>query len=175
MTWLTKVLPTIATAIGGPLAGVAVDFVASKLNLSEKTTDSVKAAIAGATPEQLIQLKQIDVDLQKYFAELDIDIFKLETEDRDSARKREISVHDNTPKILAYGITLGFFGILVWILKHGFPIDNKDVLIYMLGSLNAAWTGAMAYYYGTTKSSNDKNKLIASAISTTGSSSGEKS
>lgn len=160
LDWLVKAVPTIATALGGPLAGIAAGFVAEKLGLSDKTIEGVKASIAGATPEQFVQMKQIDADLQKYFASLDIDIFKLETADRDSARRREVEVKDNTPRILAYAITAGFFGILLYIMVRGFPADNKEVLIYMLGSLNTAWTGIMAYYYGTTKGSADKNKLL---------------
>ncbi len=43
-------LPTLATALGGPLAGMAAQFFASKLGLPESTVEAVKNAVSGASP-----------------------------------------------------------------------------------------------------------------------------
>jgi len=161
LSWLKSVLPTIATALGGPLAGVAAGFVADKLGLSDKTVEGVTSLIAGAPPEQLVKLKEIDTEFKKFTLNLGIRLEELENADRDSARKREMAVKDNMPAILATVITIGFFGTVAYLMRFGFPEGNKDVLIYMLGSLNTAWLAAMAYYFGTTKSSKEKDKLIA--------------
>jgi hypothetical protein len=57
MTNLTAILgavaPTLATAMGGPLGGMAVKMVADKLGLSESTMEAVEAAVTNATPDQL--------------------------------------------------------------------------------------------------------------------------
>lgn len=53
-----------STALGGPLGGLAVEAAANALGLSEKTTDAVKQAVAGATPEQMLALKQVDQQFQ---------------------------------------------------------------------------------------------------------------
>lgn len=164
MSWVKQALPTIATALGGPIAGLAAAFIGDKLGLPEQTVESVKAAITGASPADLIRLKEIDTEFQKYLAGLEIDLVKLDNADRDSARAREMSVRDNTPRNIAYAVTIGFFGILVYILTHGFPENNKEVLIYMLGSLSTAWTGIMAYYYGSTKGSSDKTKALTDSL-----------
>ena len=57
---LKTVAPWIGTALGGPLGGMAVTAAANALGLDEKTVDSVKTAIIGATPEQMLELKNAD-------------------------------------------------------------------------------------------------------------------
>lgn len=164
MEWLKTVLPTIATALGGPLAGVAVNFVADKLGIEEKTADSIKAAISGATPEQLVQMKQIDAELEKYFAGLDIQLEQIAAADRSSARDREAKTGDSTtPRLLALIITVGFFGVLGFLLTKGKPEQGGDALLVMLGALGGAWASVVAYYFGSTKGSADKTALLAKA------------
>ena len=148
----------------GPLAGVAVNFIADKLGMEERTVDAVKAAICGATPEQLVQMKAIDADLAKYFAGLDIRLEEIAAADRSSARDREARTGDSaTPRILAMLVTLGFFGVLLFLLVHGKPESGGDALLVMLGSLAASWAAIIAYYFGSTKGSADKTALIAKA------------
>lgn len=166
MDWLKTALPTLATALGGPLAGAAASFVAGKLGLSETTVDAVKAAITGATPEQLVQMKQIDAELQKFFAGLDIDLERIAAADRASARDREAKTGDSaTPRLLALFVTAGFFGVLGYLLTHGKPEAGGDALLVMLGSLGASWTAIIAYYFGSTKGSADKTAMLAKAAS----------
>lgn len=162
MDWLKSVLPTVATALGGPLAGVAVNFIADKLGIEEKTVDAVKAAISGATPEQLVQMKAIDADLAKYFAGLDIKLEEIAAADRNSARDREAKTGDSaTPRWLAFFITAGFFGVLGWLLVSGKPTSGGDALLVMLGALGGAWSSCVAYYFGSTKGSADKTAMLA--------------
>lgn len=165
LDFLKSVVPTVATAIGGPFAGLAAGFIADKLNLSDKTVESVTAAIQGMGPAEMIQLKQIDAELQKFFAELGIKELALENADRDSARRREVDTKDGIPSLLAIGVTVGFFSVLTFLTLKGFPEDNKEVLIYMLGSLSTAWTGIIAYYFGSTKSNKDTFKTMATSLS----------
>lgn len=66
-------LPFIGAALGGPLGGIAAEFVGSKLGLPHSTIDSVKTALSGATPEQQVQLKQIEADFQLKMAALGYD------------------------------------------------------------------------------------------------------
>jgi hypothetical protein len=162
MDWLKTVLPTVATALGGPLAGVAVNFIADKLGLEEKTVEAVQAAISGASPEQLVQLKQIDADLQKYFAGLGIKLEEIAAADRASARDREAKTGDTlTPRLLAVGVTIGFFGVLGYLLVSGKPASGGDALLVMLGALGGAWASIVAYYFGSSAGSAEKSALLA--------------
>ncbi len=71
---LASVAPTLATALGGPLAGAAVAFLSSKLGLSEKTVEAVQGAVSGMGPAELVKLKELDLQFQKDMADIGIKI-----------------------------------------------------------------------------------------------------
>ena len=159
---LGQIAPTIATALGGPLAGVAVKTLSNVLLGHENgSEDDVKAAMATASPEQLVALKKIDADFKVQMKELDIDLERIAAGDRDSARKMQTETKDWVPKLLAIVITLGFFGILVWMLVQGMPQTGTEALLMMLGALGTAWTGVVNFYYGSSAGSKAKNDLLA--------------
>jgi hypothetical protein len=165
---LTKIAPTLATAIGGPLAGGAVAALEGVFGLKTDGTTSDKqealvAAISGATPDQLLALKKADQDYAVQMETLGIKREELAGTDRDSARKREADVKDNTPKILAYAITIGFFSVLAALMFGKIPDGTKEVLYIMLGTLGTAWTGVISYYFGSTSGSAEKTKLLAAS------------
>ena len=56
---LGAIAPTLATAIGGPLGGMAMKMVADKLGLPDASLDALDAAVASATPEQLAEIKKV--------------------------------------------------------------------------------------------------------------------
>lgn len=166
MDWLKAILPTVATALGGPLAGVAVNFIADKLGLEEKTVEAVQAAISGATPEQLVQLKQIDADLQKYFAGLGIKLEEVAAADRASARDREVKSGDRlTPRILATVIVSGFL-CTVWYVLSGQVQALKDpvaagLIGTLIGYVSAKADQVVSYYFGSSAGSAEKSVLLA--------------
>lgn len=154
------VAPTIASALGGPLAGMAVGTIASALGLSEATVEKVSAAVSGANPSDLLALKQAEIEFTKRMRELDIDLERIAAGDRDSARKRQIEVKDRTLPALAIIVTTGFFGILFYMMRWQVPTESKDVLNIMLGSLGTAWIQVMSYYFGSSSGSAMKTKLL---------------
>ncbi len=93
--------------------------------------------------------------------ELDIDLERIASEDRDSARNREIKTKDWTPKILAGGITVGYFGVLFYMLTHGLPTTGgSEAMLVMLGTLGTAFGGVMAYYFGSSAGSKEKTEAL---------------
>jgi hypothetical protein len=159
---LGQVAPTIATALGGPLAGIAVKTLSAVLLGHENgSEDDVKAAMASASPDQLAVLKKIDADFKAHMKELDIDLERIAAGDRDSARQMQRETKDWVPKLLAIVITIGFFGILVWMLVMGMPQTGTEALLMMLGALGTAWTGVVNFYYGSSAGSKAKNDLLA--------------
>lgn len=158
---LATVAPLLGTALGGPFGGLAGTLLAKALG----TTDpkAMDAAITSTDPDILLKLKQADNDFQAQLKALDISEEKLSFDDTANARAREVSVHDSTPHVLAYGITVGFFGILGYLLWNGKP-PGGDVMMVMLGSLGTAWTGIVAYYFGSSAGSADKSATISKFI-----------
>lgn len=159
------VAPWIGTALGGPLGGAALETIAGALGLTEKTEAAIKQALSGTTPEMMLALKQADYEFEVKMRELGFDSAKdmeaLAVSDRDSARKREISVGDKTTRHLAYLITGGFFSVLAYMLVFEVQEASRDILNIMLGSLGASWTGVVAYYFGSNKGSAQKTELLA--------------
>jgi hypothetical protein len=168
MDWksvLATVSPWIGTALGGPLGGMAITAAADALGLSDKTEAAIKTALSGATPEQMLALKQADNEFATKMQALGFEnmetMAKLSNEDRDSARNREIQVKDRTPKILSYLVTAGFFGMLIAMMFKIIPSENRDILNIMLGALGSTWVSVIGYYFGTTKGSEQKTSIIA--------------
>ena len=67
MDWkslVSTVAPWIGTALGGPLGGLAVNAIGSALGLDSKSEDTIKQALAGVTPDQMLALKKADQDFQ---------------------------------------------------------------------------------------------------------------
>ena len=108
-----SVAPTIATALGGPVAGLAVKAVSNALFGHENgTEDDIMSALANPTGDQLAQLKKIDADFKVQMKSLDIDLERISEQDRDSARNMQIATRDWIPRVLAVGVTVGFLASL---------------------------------------------------------------
>jgi hypothetical protein len=162
---LGQIAPTIATALGGPLAGMAVKTLSNVLLGHENgSEDEVNAALQAATPDQLAALKKIDADFKAHMKELDIDLERIAAGDRDSARQMQAATKDWVPKVLAVVITTGFFGILVWMLVNGMPKTGTEALLMMLGALGTAWTGVVNFYYGSSAGSKQKTDALTGKV-----------
>lgn len=159
---LAQVAPTIASALGGPLAGLAVKTLSSALLGTEQGTEQeVAAALGSATPEQLARLKEIDANFAVTMKKLDIDLAQIDATDRNSARQREVQLKDRTPMILAGVVCVGFFGTLAGLMLYGLPPKGQDALLILLGALSSAFTAVIGYYYGSSSGSRAKEQIIA--------------
>jgi hypothetical protein len=162
---LGQVAPTIATALGGPLAGMAVKTLSNVLLGHENgSEEDVQAALSSASPDQLAALKKIDADFKAHMKELDIDLERIAAGDRDSARQMQIANKDWTPKALAFFITFGFFGALIWLMVFGMPKTGAEALLMMLGSLSTSWIGVVQFYYGSSAGSKQKTDALTAKV-----------
>jgi len=156
-----SVAPSIATALGGPLAGMATKALSQALLGNEDgSEDDLKAAMSQANPEQLAALKKIDADFKVQMKSLDIDLEALAVDDRKSARSMQTETKDWIPRALAISVTIGYFGIIAFVLVSGLPMNGSEVLLMLLGTLSAGWTGVMAFYFGSSSGSQKKDSMI---------------
>jgi hypothetical protein len=161
MEWLKQIAPTIATAMGGPLAGMAVSAISKAIGVEpEKVGDMISNN--KLTAEQIAQVKIAEIELQKQANELGLNFEKLSVEDRKSAREMQATTRSIVPPALAAIVTVGFFGIMVMMLL-GKVDSNNPAILMMLGSLGTAWTGIIAYYFGSSAGSQAKTDLLSKA------------
>jgi hypothetical protein len=156
---LKGIAPAVATAVGGPLGGLAVSAIANKFGV-EDSVEAVAKALAG------------DPAAAEKLAELDLRQFQAESEDRDSARQREAAVAaagghalpQLVVPILALGtvsMTFVFIGILLF---KVIDTAQQQLVIFALGYATAAAQQVLSYYFGSSKSSQDKTTALQKAL-----------
>jgi len=144
---LKSLAPTIASAAGGPMAGMAVKMAASKLGIPDATANEIEDLIE-REPEKAVLLKEADKDFKDRIREMEIDLesFKTEVEDRKDARAKFSG--DITPKvfcILAL-VLYGAYVMTVTILPH--DQNDETIISLVLGQLSGILGTCAAFFYG---------------------------
>ena len=149
---LGSLAPTLGAALGGPLGGQAGQLLSSVLGVANNPK-TLEQAMQNITAEQMVELKIAEKEFETRMAELNVDVFALETEDRQDARSKFSK--DWTPRILGVMTIMGFFGYIGMITL--FPIDDAsdDVVMLIIGSLTGIASAVISFYFG---SSNKKDK-----------------
>lgn len=162
---LATVAPVLATAAGGPLAGVVTKTLASKLlGKPDATQDEVEQAVASASPDTLIKLKEIDNQFAESMQRIGIDFEKIAAADRASARDREVRLGgDWTVRILAYGI-VGSFCALVFSVLFGQVTAESTIAGAVIGYLSAKAEQVVSYYFGSSAGSKQKTEAMSRAM-----------
>lgn len=164
MTTLKTLAPTVASAVLGPLGGVAVAALGNLLGVSEATQDKIADAIQSGqlTPEQVGKLKELELEYQENERERGFKYSELEFKDRDSARNREIQTGDNTNKVLAFTV-IGAFIAMVASTLLGYAKVDSVLAGTLVGYLSAKAEQVLAYYFGSSSGSKAKTELLARA------------
>lgn len=164
--------PTIATVLGGPLAGGAVAALENVFGISpapQASLDDRQAqlaqAISGATPEQLAAVRKADQDYALAMTNAGFKdtetLAALAVQDRADARAMQVSTKSIVAPSLAIFVTIGFFTILGFMMFEELPKAAHDALMLLLGSLSTAWAAIIAYYFGSSAGSDRKTELMA--------------
>jgi hypothetical protein len=151
---LKSVAPTLATAVAGPLGGVAITALANKFGVSD-SVDAVAKAIAG------------DPQAAQKLQELELEYAKLDAQDRDSARKAyaTVATSENATKlekvvvpVLALGV-VGLAFVLIGVLMFvDTPNDQQQLVIFALGFITSAAGQVLSFYFGSSQGSKDKTE-----------------
>jgi hypothetical protein len=143
---LKSLAPTIASAAGGPMAGMAVKMAAKKLGLPDTATANEIEDIIEREPEKAVLLKEADNDFKDRIREMEIDLesFKTEVEDRQHAR--ETFKNDWTPKVFGILALLlyGAYVMAVTIMPH--DQNDETIISLVLGQLSGI-LGTMAAFW----------------------------
>ena len=157
MNWITSIAPTLATCLAGPLGGMAIELLSKHLNIDPKDVqDTINNG--KLTADQIASVQAAELAIKAKAQEMSLDFEQLATQDKKSARDMQMTVKSWIPPILAIGITIGFFGIMVGMMSG--HVQSSEALMILLGSLGTAWTGVISFYFGSSASSQAKDQLI---------------
>lgn len=163
------VAPSIASAVGGPLAGMAVRTISEVLlGKPDGTEAELEEAASKATPEQLLALKKAEQEFTVRMRELDIDLERIGNSDRDSARSREVQTKDWMPRVLAF-VVVGGFMLTVFLVLMGYVEGMKDPLMAttvgtLIGFVSAKCEQVVAYYFGSSAGSKAKDEAMSHMV-----------
>ena len=156
------VAPALATALGGPLAGSAVRVLSEKfLGKADGTPEELEPILASATPEQLIELKKLDNDFKGRLIEAGIKIEEIDAADRLSARGMFTATRDPTVTILTIPVVIVWGTVQYALFTQAIPQGSHDMIVRMLGTLDAALLTVMTFWFGSSRGSKDKTDAIA--------------
>ena len=153
---LKNVAPMLATAVTGPLGGMAVKAIAEKLGV-EDTVEAVTSAI------------QADPQAAQKLAEIDTKQFELHNANTDSARKMNAEIQESAnaswlAKNTAYALDIGIVSatiFLAWFaFMKGVPDANKELVYMALGSLITMSGTILNFHRGSSQGSKDKGSEI---------------
>lgn len=161
MNWsdLGKKLADFAPLLGsalGPAGNAVGSLIASEFG-TENNPDAIHKAILG-DPEARVKLARIQADNKVELEKLVVENTRLELADKADARAN----HKDSimPAALSVGLTCLaaiIIGLLFWV---QIPDGSREVLYMLLGVVIKSWDNSMQYWYGTTRSSAEKTKLL---------------
>lgn len=156
---LATVAPTVATAFGGPLAGMAVKMAADALGV-EADESAIQNAIVSGDPETMVKLKQLENDFTLKIKELEIESDRLSVQNTDSARKMQIAAKSLIPAILSVVTVIGFFGLLIGASLGMLTLTGSDVMMLLLGVLARETASVYNFWLGSSHGSQEKTALL---------------
>lgn len=164
-SFLSGIAPTVATALLGPLGGVAVAGLGKIFGLDDATvTDVTKAITDGKiTPEQIAEIRKLELQFQQDEKERGFRYAELEFKDRDSARKYNT---EGGIQGWMFGLSVTLLvitlGCEIWVLFNGYPDKIPEIVVgRILGLMDAVCMLVLSYHYGTTSGSLAKTNLLA--------------
>ena len=159
---MARLAPGLAHALGGPLAGAAVGQLSRAIfGRDGADEDSLADALAQATPETLIALKQAEHEFQLALRQASVEELRIDAGDRASARERQIKMQDWTPSVLGALVIVGFFMVLGGMVAFKLPPGAETEFSIMLGALATMTAAVVNYFFGSSVGSREKTRLIA--------------
>jgi len=159
MEWLTQIAPGIATALGGPLAGLAVTAISKALGIVEKDVQSTIEQ-GKLSADQLSSLKQAEIELQSKAQELGLNFEKLAVDDRKSAREMQMSTKSFVPALLSILIVVAWALVQYFLLTHIIAQEMRELVARVLGTLDGALMLVLGFYFGGIHNASETNEML---------------
>lgn len=137
------------------MGNMAANVIADVLGVKPEPK-ALNQAIQNATPEQLAEIKKAELDFEAKMKELDVDIFALETADKQDARQKFSK--DWTTRIMGIAVLGGFLGYIFLVTLQP-PEQNSEALINLvLGYLGGLASAVVSFYFGASNGGDKQDK-----------------
>lgn len=153
---VAKYAPLLGGVVGGPAGAGIGGIIASALGV-ENDPLSISEAIK-ADPNIAVKLREIELNHKADLERIALETTKAELADKQNARDNH--KHSGMPAILSVALSLVIVVIIYLLFYSEPPTGSKDVLFMVLGVVIKEWGGSMQYWFGTTRSSAEKSRLI---------------
>jgi len=158
MDWLSTIAPTLATCLGGPLAGMAVTAVSKALGIApEEVQNVIRSGKLDAAQVAAIQMAELE--LKKQAQSMNLDFAKLIAEDKKSARDMQIATRSWLPSILAV-LIIGGFGTVTALKVMGYAVAADPTVQDLLTTLRDGVILVLSFYFGSSSGSQAKDQLL---------------
>ncbi|MBN2166744.1 MAG: hypothetical protein JW717_10740 [Marinilabiliaceae bacterium] len=171
-TLIKKGLPLIANLITGDTANKVIDLVKTITGINTNTPEELEREI-NRNPELLIRLKELELTHSVVLEKLALQNIQQQLEetkvilsDKENARKREIVMAQSLGKsdwlmnTLAAIVVLVFFSLIILMILGPNSMTANGPINQLFGALVAGFSMVLSYYFGSSKSSSDKNKSL---------------
>jgi len=158
---LGAVAPTLALAIPGPFGGLAANVLRGVFGTDDES--AIEKELASGNPDALVKLKTAEKELQAKMRELDIAEEDLYLKDRQDARAlaKATSIW---PQLALTGTAIFAFGAVLYVLvlqSQIIPVENKDLVIFLVGQLSIFTGMGFSFFLGSSKGSKEKTAISA--------------
>jgi hypothetical protein len=140
---LKGIAPTLATAVAGPLGGMAVSALASKFGVSD-TVESVAKAIAG-DPQAAQKIAEMELEYAKLAAEA------MKNEDNNVSTRWSADMSSDSwlsKNIRPMSLVAIFIGYFLFAMMSAFGLNANEAYVTLLGQWGMLIMGA--YFGGRT-------------------------
>jgi uncharacterized membrane protein YeaQ/YmgE (transglycosylase-associated protein family) len=131
--------------MGGPIGGVASKVLSEVLGCAPEPK-AIDKALRDAGPDELARIREAELKFETKMKEMDVDIFELETKDKQDARTHFAS--DWTARIIGV-VMVGFFCSYIAMITIMPPEQNSMELINLvLGYMGGLVSAIISFYFG---------------------------
>ncbi len=170
MDWrdiLGKIAPTVATALGGPAAGMAVAVLGDALGITESGDIKKLIEEGKLTGDQIAAIQQAEIAIKARAQELNLDFEKLAVDDRKSAREMQVATHSMVPPTIA-GIIIAGYCVITALKISGMPMVDDHILQDLITTMRDGFILVLGFYFGSSKGSQNKDNTIRQLTSNDG-------
>ena len=137
--------------------------------LPDKGVMGIVKNLISTEPELSVEDKKTLLAAQKDYevemSRIEMEEKRIESDDRASARQREISIATTTRSdamMYIAGICglAAFLFMLFALVFLEIPGSNKEIFVHAVGIIEGVALSIFAYYFGSSKGSSDKNKIL---------------